>query len=48
MEILFDTADDDVRIDGENSNEGGARLAKENVDRVQELQDALRIARIQT
>ena len=47
MEVLFNAPDDDVRIDGKNCDERCTRFAEKNVDSIQELQNALRITRIQ-
>ena len=47
MEVLFNAPDDDVRIDGKNSDERCTRFAEKNVDSIQELQNAFRITRIE-
>ena len=46
MQILFYSPDDDVRVDGKNGDERRSRFAEENVDRIQKLQNALRITRV--
>ena len=48
MQILLDASDDDMRIDGQHGDEGSSAFAEEDVDCIEQLQNPLGIARVQS